>query len=342
MHCRKPGGDASRMLKKMLAIDITLCNSQYMTWLALIMSLPTSPSAVRVRTWRALKAAGCGALRDGVYLLPDNPETGATLAGLAEAIEQGGGEVTILSFAARDPAQQAQFIALFDRSADFKEFVAEVTQTRRAMRTASERTARSEVVALSAKLDALRRTDFFPGPKSAEAETALEALRAEGAARWAPGEPGPAQGAIVSRAVADYRGRTWATRKRPWVDRLASAWLIFRFIDPQARFVWFDPKRKCPKEAIGFDFDGAAFTHVEGKVTFEVLVASFELEQDDAIRRLGDVVHYIDVGGIPSAEAAGLEAMTRGLQAQHSDDDALFAAACVMFDALYAGLKEAE
>jgi len=309
-----------------------------MQWLALIMSLPTSPSAVRVRTWRALKAAGCGALRDGVYLLPDGTEAGVTLAGLAESIEQGGGEATILSFAARDDQQQAQFTALFDRSAEFKEFVAEVAQTRRAMRTANERTARNDILALAAKLDALRRTDFFPGSTSAEAEAALEALRAEGAARWA-GEPATAHGALVSRAVSDYRGRTWATRKRPWVDRLASAWLILRFIDPQANFVWFDPRRKPPKAAIGFDFDGATFTHVEGKVTFEVLAASFGLEHDDALRRLGDVVHFIDVGGDPSDEAAGLEAMVRGLQAQHADDDALFSAACATFDALYAGMK---
>lgn len=313
-----------------------------MNWLALIMSLPTSPSAVRVRTWRALKAAGCGALRDGVYLLPDTPECAATFAALADAVEQAGGEATVLSFAARDPGQQSQFAGLFDRSAEFREFMAEVARSRRAMRTASERTARSDVLALAARLESLRRTDYFPSPTSAEAEAALEALRAEGAARWAPGEPGADQGAIVSRALADYRGRTWATRKRPWVDRLASAWLIRRFIDPQARFVWFDPKRRCPKEAIGFDFDGATFSHVEGKVTFEVLVASFGLEQDEALRRLGDVVHYIDVGGVHNAEAAGLEAMARGLQAQHADDDALFAAACPVFDALYAGLKAGE
>lgn len=318
-----------------------------MQWLALIMSLPTSPSAVRVRTWRALKTAGCGALRDGVYLLPAGPESEATLGGLAEAVKQAGGEATVLSIAARDAAQQAQFIALFDRSAEFKEFLAEAARSRRAMRTASERTARSDVLALTARLDALRRTDFFPGPVSAEAEASLGVLRAEGAARWVPGEPSPTQASIVRRDVADYRGRTWTTRQRPLVDRLASAWLILRFIDPQARFVWFNPKRKPSKAAIGFDFDGATFTHVEGKVTFEVLAASFgldslDVESGNALRRLGEAVHFIDVGGAPSDEAAGLEAMVRGLQAQHSDDDALFAAACVMFDALHAGMKVVE
>ena len=306
------------------------------------MSLPTSPSSVRVRTWRALKAAGCGSLRDGVYLLPAGDYSTATFDTLAESVRQAGGDALVIAFEARDAEQEAGFIALFDRSADFKAFVGEVTRSRRSLRTATERAARSDVLALASRLDALRSIDFFPSPASAEAEASLEAIRAEGAARWSHGEPQPQPVAITRHVAAEFQGRSWATRRRPWIDRLASAWLIGSFIDPRAKFAWFDPKRKCPKGAIGFDFDGAMFTHAAGKVTFEVLVASFGLDSDEALRRLGEVVHFVDVGGAASEEAAGLETMVRGLQARHADDDALLAAARPIFDALYAGFGAAE
>ena len=107
----------------------------------------------------------------------------------------------------------------------------------------------------------------------ADAEAAINA-------RFAPDEPHAARRKILQRNRKDYRGRTWATRERLWIDRVASAWLIRRFIDPEAKFVWLKRVKDCPKRAVGFDFDGAEFTHADSKVTFEVLVASFGLNQD--------------------------------------------------------------
>src|SRR5437870_2360105 len=123
-----------------------------------------------------------------------------------------------------------------------------------------------------------------------------------------------------------YRGKLWATRQRVWVDRVASAWLIRRFIDPEARFVWIQTPQDCPADAIGFDFDGAAFTHTEHRVTFEVLLASFDLATDPALTRLGVLVHSLDVGGVPVPEAAGFEAMLTGVRASCADDDQVLAA----------------
>jgi hypothetical protein len=136
--------------------------------------------------------------------------------------------------------------------------------------------------------------------------------------------------------VKDYQGRTWATRKRPWVDRLATAWLIQRFVDRQPTFAWLANPKKCPKSALGFDFDGAVFTHVGAKVTFEVVAESFGLLDDPALVRFANLVHTIDVGGIPVDEAPGFEMFVRGLQARHADDDALLAAAIPLLDAWYA------
>lgn len=309
-------------------------------WLALVITLPTSPSAVRVRIWRALKASGCGALRDGVYLLPDRPDCEQVLDGLADEVRQAEGEATRLAFAARDADQQRQFEALFDRSDEYKAFERDLAQARRELRGAGEAPGRRALRALAQRLDALRSIDYFANARGAAVATALEDLRLECEARWSPGEPAArVKGAIEALDAADYQGRTWATRQRPWVDRLASAWLVRRFIDPSARFVWLKPSAKPPKAALGFDFDGARFTHVAGKVTFEVIAASFGLDDDAALRRLGEAVHYIDIGGAANEEAAGLEALIRGLQAQHDDDDALLEAALGVFDALYAGIR---
>ncbi len=117
---------------------------------------------------------------------------------------------------------------------------------------------------------------------------------------------------------------------------MASSWLIARFIDRAARFVWLADPKRCPKKALGFDFDGAAFTHVGGLVTFEVLAASFGLDADPALARIAAIVHFLDVGGIPAPEAAGIAAVLAGARVTARNDDELLLDAGRLFDNLYA------
>ncbi|AMR78496.1 hypothetical protein A2G96_12535 [Cupriavidus nantongensis] len=140
---------------------------------------------------------------------------------------------------------------------------------------------------------------------------------------------------IVPRDPAQYQGRRWATRRHIWIDRIACAWLIQRFIDPHATFLWLADPQACPDDALGFDFDGAAFTHVGQRVSFEVLLASFGLEEDRALARIAAIVHALDVGGDPPAEAAGLEAMLSGLRQTARDDDQLLAEGIPVLSALH-------
>ena len=133
-----------------------------------------------------------------------------------------------------------------------------------------------------------------------------------------------------------YQGRLWATRRHLWVDRVASAWLIQRFIDPHARFLWLDTPADCPPDALGFDFDGATFSHVGEQVTFEVLLASFGLENDRGLARLGAMVHALDVGGTATPEAGGFEAVLAGARKRWPDDDALLADIGGVLDSLHA------
>jgi hypothetical protein len=178
--------------------------------------------------------------------------------------------------------------------------------------------------------------DFFPGEPRRQIEGALADTEIAINRRFAPEEPQPAPHKIRHRKDRDYRGRTWATRQHLWVDRVASAWLIRRFIDPHAEFVWLKRAKDCPKRAVGFDFDGAEFTHVDSKVTFEVLVSSFALDQDLGLIRLGALVHHLDVGGIPTAEGPGFATILAGARKLQPDDDALLKAITPVLDSLYA------
>ena len=133
----------------------------------------------------------------------------------------------------------------------------------------------------------------------------------------APGEPhSPTGEGAPPRRDCKFRDRDWATRKDLWVDRLASVWFVTALLDGNARFVWIDRPRDRPKGAIGFDFDGARFTHFDNRVTFEVLVASFGLDEDGALASLGNAVHFLDVGGIPVADAKGLETILKGIKSR--------------------------
>ncbi|MDK9725653.1 MAG: chromate resistance protein [Sterolibacteriaceae bacterium MAG5] len=293
------------------------------SWRLLVASLPTKPAAARMRLWRGARALGCAALRDGAWLLPAAVADAALAALAAEAVAAGG-SAEVLAVAA-DAGQDARFRALFDHAEEYGRLLAAVQA---ALAQAPDPKAAH---GLRRDFKALAAIDFFPGAARAQVEAALAELAAH-----AGGEPRAGAGALRRLDRADYQGRTWATRKHLWVDRMASAWLIRRFIDRKAQFLWLDDPQRCPRRALGFDFDGAAFSHLGNRVSFEVLAASFGLDADPALARIGALVHVLDVGGVPVAEAAGIEAVLAGARERCADDDKLLAEAGRVFDSLYA------
>lgn len=310
-------------------------------WLVLTATLPTHPSALRVRVWRALKATGAGTLRDGVYVLPASAPSALALRELAKTIHEAGADAHLLELHARDDAQEQVFRALFDRSELYVELLQSVKDARKGVGKATEGELHKALRGLEQQLQQVQASDFFPGKESARATDAVTTLRREIELHLSPDEPSPTKAAVTSLSFEAYQGRTWATRKRPWVDRLATAWLVQRFIDQSPTFIWLADAKKCPKSALGYDFDGATFTHVGDLVTFEVVAKSFGLDKEPSLARLSQLVHYIDVGGIPLDEAPGVEMMVRGMQMKHPDDDQLLQAAFGLFDALHAALKAA-
>jgi hypothetical protein len=304
-------------------------------WSTLIMTLPTQPNAVRLRIWRHLKSLGCAALRDGAYLLPE--AHAGLLTPVATEVRQHGGTAMLLTLTANDSMQCQEIEALFDRTEAFTQWRDTATALQAELPQLTEAEARRRLRGVADALQALHRTDYYPGAAAAQADADLASLRQALDACFSRGEPAalPAHG-IPRLQHAAFQNQRWATRARPWVDRLACAWLIRRFIDPGAAFTWLADPASAPADVLGFDFDGARFTHVGALVTFEVLIASFGFETDPRLQRLARAVHYLDVGGMPVPEAAGLEAVLAGLREVHADDDALTQAAAQVFDALYA------
>ena len=311
-------------------------------WLILVASLPTANATQRMRVWRALKSLGCAVLRDGVYLLPAWKELRQALRAHAEDIKQGGGSAYLLEVANQSVENQANFQLLFDRSEEYRELKARITRFQAEFTALDANAGRRQLKQLRRDLEALRALDYFPGVEKAEAETVLAQAESAFFANLTQGEPRAGTGRVELCDKADYQGRLWATRKHLWVDRMASAWLVRRFIDRDARFLWLEKPADCPVDALGFDFDGAAFTHVGKRVTFEVLLASFGLESDSALMRLAALVHHLDAGGLPVAEAAGVEMVLGGLRASQPNDDALLAAAGGVFDGIYMSFKTGE
>jgi hypothetical protein len=301
-----------------------------MSWHLLVLSLPTENATARMRAWRSLKAAGAAVLRDGVYVLPDGPVHGDTLRAVAADVRSSGGEAQVFSGEfddERDPR------SLFDRGPEFGTLLAEIGNCRAALDDDTAAQVVKQARKLRKAFEQLAAIDFYPGEARAQTAAALEALEVDAARAAAPDEPHAVSQTIQRLDIADYQGRVWATRRRPWIDRLASAWLIRRFIDPDARFLWLKSPADCPKRALGFDFDGATFSHVGAMVTFETLLASFDL-RTPALLRIGVLVHGLDAGGVLPPEAAGVERVLAGMRDAIADDDQLLLAAAGVFEGL--------
>lgn len=305
------------------------------TWSLLVLTLPTENATARMRFWRALKAKGCAVLRDGIYLLPHTDERERMLRELADAIADSGGTAHLLRAPSIDAAQDLEFRALFDRGDDYATFMRALADARKTLSTQSAAELTRLLRRLRKDFDAIHAIDYFPGDAATRAEAAWQDFVGVVDTVLSPGEPHAANRTIQPLAIDDYRGRTWATRQHLWVDRVASAWLIRRFIDTHARFVWLASPVDCPPDALGFDFDGATFTHVGDRVTFEVLLASFGLDRDPALVRLGEIVHALDVGGPGAPEAAGLEAVMAGTRERAGNDDRLLEQLSDVLDSLH-------
>lgn len=302
-------------------------------WLLLLLSLPPRPSSLRVRAWRRLRALGAVALKSGAYLLPFSPDRYEQFQWLAQEVQKDRGEATLLKVDRVENMKQPEVVRLFHeaRNADY----ATLTDRYRKLGSAKRPRAGEELARLAREMDRLADIDFFEAPGRQQALRAREA-----AERRATGPVKPATRPAGGLDFEALRGRRWATRPRPHVDRIASAWLIKRFIDPAAEFV-FAAADEVPAGAIPFDMAGVEFGHQGDDCTFETLLHRSGL-RDRRLAAIAEIVHEADLrdGKFPRDEARGLDLVLRGLLAAIKDDHEALAQGLTLFDGLYSTIGE--
>jgi hypothetical protein len=306
-------------------------------WLLLIHQIPPKPDYLRVKIGRRLQRVGAVPVKNSVYALPDTPAAFEDFQWIRTEIVDGGGDASICraDFVDGLTSEQLRHVFRTARNADY----AEVTAAARELWASAKKRdldagsrGEEDLARLRKRLGAIAAIDYFNAPERAMAEEALAIAESELA-------PEPAQlDTPRDFDPASYRGRTWVTRADVFVDRMASAWLIRRFIDPDARFKFVrDAAYKPAKGEIRFDMFEAEFTHEADRCTFETLIHRFTLT-DPALRTLGEIVHDIDCKDAKFArdDAAGIDRVLAGIVAANKDDAARIERGLQLFDELHA------
>src|SRR5258705_543118 len=266
--------------------------------------------AARMRVLRTLEAMGCALLREGVYLLPDNRVNRQGLQRLSEHTSKNSGSAHVLHAGSADADQERSFKLLFDRAAKYEELIKNIEGLHAGFGI-SEPSAIARVLNKQRReFEAISALDFFDSPLKERAARVLRETEAEVRKRMFP--DAPKSGGRLTQTGRYYFKRVWASRKPLLADRLASGWLIRRFIDPEATLMWLEKTQACPSTAVGFGFEGATFSNSKDRVTFQELLAKFSLDNNETLTRIGALVHYLDTGGSPVAEAAGVGTLIGG------------------------------
>jgi len=306
------------------------------TLLLLLVGVPPTPSSLRVRVWRRLRTLGAVPLKRSAYLLPDTPERYEDFTWLAQEVQRDGGDATLIRVQQIENVSSSDVLRLFHepRDQDYKQLAARYRKLLQSLdKKSAAKSARvqEELTRLTKDHRRIRDIDFFDAPGGAEVRRLEEAIamrtrRPESVRR----EERPALD------LSKLRGRQWVTRPRPHIDRIASAWLIKRFIDPNAEFL-FAPPPEFPKDAIPFDAPGVELSHQGEDCTFETLIKRARL-RDRRLARLAEVVHEADLrdGKYAHEEARGIDVAVRALLAASTDDHQVLAQGMAMFEGLYA------
>ena len=299
-------------------------------WLLLVASLPTEDPAARMRGLRTLEALGAAVLREGVYLLPETTATRQGLEYLADYISRGAGSAQVLAVVPASEAQQQSFRKMFDRSARYTELLKVVESLKVGFGIADPSAVLRVLHKKRHDFEAISALDFFTSELQArvraslaEAEAAVHELLfpAQSQASGVPDQP--------------MRRRVWATRKPAWADRLACAWLIRRFADPEGTVVWLEKSQEVHADAVSFAYGGARFGNNATQVTFEVMLQHFGLATNAALVKIGAIVHYLEAHDTPVPEAAGVQTLLQGAARRSTSDDELLGEAEKTFDLLY-------
>lgn len=314
-------------------------------WLLLVYQLPVNPSNARVGTWRRLQDLGAVALKNSVYVLPNNPQTREDFEWIKTEIASRKGRASVLIAGTLDTATEQEIIAAFrgTRQAGYESVKREAEKLLKKLKSAPgispvrQRAGRVSR-ALRERWEEIRAIDFYQAPGGRESAVILDEVDR----RLARKRSTPTSISEVKELLMPekFQSKTWVTRPRPGIDRMASAWLIRSFIDSKARFIFASKPEEIPA-AVAFDMYGVQFSHQGDQCTFETLGRLFNI-RGRAIERLAQIVHNLDLKDelyqVPEETVVGR--LVEGLRQLHADDGVLLEKGMEMFEALYRSFEK--
>jgi hypothetical protein len=311
------------------------------TWLLLIHQVPNSPAYLRVKMWRRLQKIGAVAVKNAVYVLPRTDQSSEDFHWVAREILEAGGDASVCEATFIEGITTNELIELFRaaRDSDYRELMEEIKELREELRTAEKAGEAwasgmvGRVSRLRQRLTEIQTIDFFSAPGGKQAETLVSEMEAR--VRTAPIHK-------AQQRPGSYAGRTWVTRKGVHVDRIASAWLIRRFVDPNPRFKFVAAKGYRPEpDELRFDMFDAEFTHEGDFCTFEVILERLNIG-DNALRRIAEIIHDIDLkeSRFGRLETAGIALIVNAICTKHKEDFDRIERGTILLDDLYDFFKK--
>lgn len=313
-------------------------------WLLLIHQIPLKPAYFRVKIWRRLQGLGAVAIKNSVYVIPKNEETLEDFQWVLREIVQGGGEASICAANFIEGLTDEQIEAMFQaaRDADYAQIAEEARSVLDSVPASASAITDEDKTGIEANLSRLKKRfssvtalDFFAASGREPAETVMKQL--EERLKEARRKTETDEAETEKRDLGDLRGRTWVTRKGVYVDRIACAWLIRRFIDPDAQFKFVSGKGYRPRTGeLRFDMFEGEFTHEGDLCSFEVLVKQF-FTADQALTEMGKIIHDLDFkdSKFKKPETAGIGGLMNGLASAHKSDETRLERGSAIFDDLY-------
>jgi hypothetical protein len=325
-------------------------------WLLFFYSIPATPVNNRVKIWRKLLKAGAVQLKGGVYILPYNEERHEALQWMLAELPGLKGEGLLIKTETIEPLQEEEIINLFNeqRLPEYQEvarkmddFGGRILNLRKGGRDKRSLSLFRQYEKLQTEFETVQRRDFFQSTTGQNMLIQLADLRKQLEELTASGQDQkksiPTR-LYSGRRITNFSGLTWLTRKRPFVDRMASAWLIRRFIDPKAAFAFKDEaelKDIAGELEVSYDVRNGDFTHIDDMCTFEVLISQFGLTEK-ALSVLSGIVHNIDIKDekFPAPEAHVVELILKGIRSRALPDNEALEQGMAVFEALYLSITE--
>jgi hypothetical protein len=306
-------------------MSVTKQNESKPPWLLLVFSLARKGASLRVTVWRKLQRHGALALGNSGYFLPNSEENRERFEWLATAVRTEGGEASVLEVQSIDNCSFEQMKQRFSdaRAGDYRELLKELRNPPSANQS-------PRITRLRQRFQDVVSIDFFGSPLREQVERALNAMQTSKAKSAAT--------VIIKVSPAEYRSRVWVTRPRPGVDRITSAWLISKFIDPKAKFA-FAPEDKKPPKAVPFDMYEGGFGHRGEDCTFETLVKAFHI-RDKKVLVMAEVVHDADLfdDKFGRKEGFGIDEVMKGWARDGLSDPELLKRGMQLAEGLYKSL----